>query len=176
MGSAYNDQVLYLEHDSRVRCPYLWLSAAIQDGNFPSSRSIFSSNGCLDLPNYWLGRPTYTCPRRSRLRRWRPSKQTRSSQRGQANQGHIQRLSLRCSSLEVCPSTARSPCSSWRDCARILQGDQQERPRYHWSGHLQCDARAVCAVFQQDPVFLFRRAASQCGRDRGYACVLLPGS
>lgn len=127
-----------------------------------------------DLPNHWLGRPARPSPCWY-FRERRSCEPSRPRQRRQAYPSHLQRLRFRRAPLEVCPPAARSPRPPRRDGIGLLHCHQQERYRHYWRGNIQCDACAVCAILQQDPVLLLRGAATECWRDCGYAGVLLLG-
>ena len=82
-----------------------------------------------------------------------------------ASANNIQWLRLRRDALEIHTATERSSRSPRGDCSGFLHRDKQERGRHHRCSNVQRHASASCAIFQQDTVFLFRGAETECWRD-----------
>lgn len=169
-------QVLYHQSDPRNRCSGLRLCSTLQNGTpglahrggFKSTTRTDMNNS--DLPTNRLGRPTH--PHTSRRRqRHSFARNTRNGFTTTSN--YIQRLCIRRPPLEIHTPAERSASPTRRNGASFLHCHEQKPLGYYRSRNIQRHAWSGGAVFQQDPVFLFRGAEAQCRRIGRYASFLL---
>lgn len=128
---------------------YKMVQNILIDTSILTDSSFFPS----DMPAEWLGRPTRQIPK-SRFRR----RSCCSSAAGHflaPAAHHLQRIGVGCDAMEVHSSAAGSARLAGRDCTGVLYSNEQERGRYHWSGHLQRHSPAGRTLFQQNPMLLF---------------------